>query len=197
MMAERSETPTEENGGENCPQCGAALGDAGGACSACGWLPERICFCGAKLPRDAPQCPNCGAQWSKVVRIRRRSRSTRVKTNRLLRSALVGALAALLGGALGNLIISGLAQRSTPDGEIPADLGLRLYWAWHTLATASQALVSRIMGVELGLIFVTALVGAALGALWYLTQIGQLKWSKRSRRGASRHRAERRSTRHP
>lgn len=185
----------EENGAEFCPRCGEALPDGGGPCAACGWLPERVCFCGTHLPADVTECPNCGAQWAKVIRIRRRSRSTRVRSARVARSALIGAVAAVMGSALANLIVSGLAQRSTPDGEIPQDIGLRLYYAWYTLTTAVRVLLSRVVGGGLGLVVLTALIGAGAGVVWYLAQVGHLKWNKRSRRGTARHRAERRSTR--
>lgn len=161
-----------------CFHCGKGLEAGVQVCPACGRKQQRVCYCGLRLRPDVKECPRCGADWHEIVRRKRRSRSSRVKPQRLIRSACIGALATLLGAALLNLIISALAARSTPDGEIPGSLIMRVDYAAQTLGQAFVALFSRLMGVGLAAALGVAALGAVMGAIWYLVGQGVLRWHR-------------------
>jgi hypothetical protein len=192
-MSDRIQSDERAEQGEYCSQCGVFLPEGSPVCLECGAAQPRVCFCGATLDPDMPECPECGAQWARVIRIRRRSRSSRVRSDRILRSAGIGALVAVMGGALLNIFISGLAERSTPDGVIPENLWVRTVYAWYTLGTAVQALIARLGGLRIGWTLVLAVMGALGGALWYLAEIGRLRGGGKRSRGSRRHRSERRA----
>lgn len=120
-------------------------------------------------------CPACGTDWVKSVRIRRRSRSDKIKPRVLLRNALLGGFFAILGSGLLNLIVTALAQRATAAGTVPASLGERLYFAWYVLATATIKLTNALVG-SLGYTLLIALGGSVLGALVYIlpARLGRL-----------------------
>lgn len=161
-----------------CFHCEEALDAEAQVCPACGRKQHRVCYCGLRLRTDVAECPRCGADWQEIVRRKRRSRSSRVKPQKLIRSAGIGALGTLLGAALLNLIISALAARSTPDGEIPASLLLRIDYAAQTLGQAFVTLFSRLMGVGLGAALGVAVLGAVGGGIWYLARLGVLRWAR-------------------
>jgi hypothetical protein len=161
-----------------CFHCGEELDAEAQVCPVCGRKQHRVCYCGLRLRPDVAECPRCGADWQEIVRRKRRSRSSRVKPQKLIRSAATGALGTLLGAVLLNLIISALATRSTPDGEIPASLLLRFGYAGQTLGQAFVTLFNRLMGMGLGAALGVALLGAVGGGVWYLARLGALRWAR-------------------
>jgi len=114
---------------------------------------------------------------------RRRSHSDRARPVGVLRSALLGALLAVLLSGLLNVVVGPLAQRGTPEGTVPAHLGERLYYAWATLSVALARLTTALLG-RLGYAVPIALVGAAIGALAYALP-DQFARRRRSRRHSS------------
>lgn len=170
-----------------CHRCGAALALAAQVCPHCGQKQYRLCFCGQAFPSHLSRCPACGTDWVKAVRVRRRSRSDKVKPRAMLRNALLGALVAVVASGLLNLIVTALAQRATPEGVVPRAIGERFYYAWYTLATSTIKLVNSLVG-GLGYTLLIALAGAAIGALVYLVPPRLARASRHLRHGRVRRR---------
>jgi ABC-type spermidine/putrescine transport system permease subunit II len=102
----------------------------------------------------------------------------------LVRSAALGAFIALLVSGLLHIVIIGLAKGATPGGQVPAQMGLRLTYAWYTLSTAVTRLADQVIGA-LGYAPLIALAGAALGVLAYLAPT---RLTRRRRGGRMRRR---------
>ncbi len=153
--------------GKHCHRCDAALALEAQVCPECGQKQYRQCFCGQAVPANLTSCPACGTDWAKATRVRRRSRSDKIKTRVLLRNALLGAFIAVLAAGLLNVIVMALAQRATPEGTVPQALGERLYYAWYTLSTAVVKLIGALVG-GLGYAFLIAVAGALVGVLAYV-----------------------------
>ena len=175
-----------------CCYCGETLEAGEQVCSQCGRQQMRMCFCGVPMAADALQCPHCGAPWAGAGRSRRRHRTVRLRSVDLARSAAVGAVATVLVSGLLNLLISAMAQRSAPDGNIPESVLLRLRYAWHTLTATFGESLSWASGLGLGPVLVAALIGAAGGCVWYLFGVGWVRRARNSRRGRRRHPSRRR-----
>ena len=120
--------------------------------------------------------------WTAPAKSRRRSRSAHVRPRSLIRSALIGALLALLAAALLNLVVTDLAERSLPGEGGSLGLGARAYYAWCTLYAALSSLFSRVLAGS-GAMLVTAAAGAVIGALFYLTQTNYRRLSRKPHRG--------------
>ncbi len=170
-----------------CHRCGATLALDAQVCPHCGQKQYRQCFCGQAFPSNLSRCPACGTDWVKALRVRRRSRSDKVKPRAMLRNALMGALVAVLASGLLNLIVTALAQRATPEGVVPRAIGERLYYAWYTLATSLIKLINSLVG-GLGYTLLIALAGAAIGALVYLVPPRLARASRHLRHGRVRRR---------
>jgi hypothetical protein len=176
-----------ESPANTCYRCDAPSPEGTLTCSECGQKQYRTCFCGNRVRADLDHCPICGADWSSKVKVRRRSRSVHVKPRTLLRSALIGALLTVMCSALLNIVITAMAERSRPAGAVALSFSARLYYAWQTLASAFDALFTRLLG-GLGIVLLTALAGAVLGTLFYLLRAGY--W--RSKKHRSSHSLNRR-----
>lgn len=153
-----------------CHRCEAPLPPGSAVCTECGRKQFRLCFCGAAVPAAAETCPICGTEWSEKIKVRRRSRSSKIKTLPLAQSALLGALITIVVAALLNLIIRALAE-SSAHGNLPDSILERLYYAGLTLGRAVSLLYDRLWGGFL-ISVVAALVGAAIGTLAYLRRTG-------------------------
>lgn len=121
--------------------------------------------------------------------MRRRSRSEKLRPKELARNALLGAVIAVLLSGLLNFIVIALAQRATPQGDVPAALGERLYYAWHTLSSSVVKLFTSLLG-GLSTSVLIALAGAAAGVLVYvlptvLSRVGRHTGADRVRRRRS------------
>jgi hypothetical protein len=57
-----------------------------------------VCFCGARISRAVKLCPECGTDWSRIRRSRRKTSPKR--RSEALRSALGGGLLALLAAGI-------------------------------------------------------------------------------------------------
>ena len=58
---------TEDEIGDICPECGAALGPEDSACPSCGAqfeLALECPNCQAVVAENSPKCPNCGVQFA-------------------------------------------------------------------------------------------------------------------------------------
>jgi hypothetical protein len=111
----------------------------------------------------------------------------RLRSADLARSAAIGAVATVLVSGLLNLLVSAMAQRSAPDGSVPASFVLRLDYAWRTLTAALGEMLSWALGLGLGPLLVAAALGAVGGSAWYLHELGWVGRSRNSRRGRRRH----------
>lgn len=174
---------------KSCHRCGGELSASDLVCPQCGLKQYRQCSCGQAYPSSLPACPECGSEWESSIRIRRRSRSEKLRPRQLVRNALLGATIAILASGLLNLIIIALAQRATPEGNVPAALGERLYYAWHTLSFSVVKLFTSLLG-GLGYSILIALGGAAAGVIVYLfptvvSRAGRKTRSDRTRRRRS------------
>lgn len=140
------------------------------------------------VPPERPNAPDesRGATDRSRSGIRRRGRRDRAQARVLVRSALLGAVIALLVSGLLHIAIIGLARGATPEGRVPAQMGLRLWYAWYTLSTEVVALGRRIVG-GLGYAPLIALAGALVGVLVYLVPI---RIARRSRGTRIRRRRE-------
>jgi len=180
-----------------CYSCGAEVPAGESHCPVCGKRQLRTCFCGARISVTTLRCPECGADWSQSARsnreagqsgdtrVKRKSRSQRVRSDALGSHAVIGALAALLLAGLISLSVTRLASQALEPGEtMPPSFSAKLGLA----AAAVRAGVTRVGRVLSGhahtLIAGLALMacGAALGALYYLHTLGFLPWGRRPSR---------------
>lgn len=175
------ETAPEEEAAAACHSCKAALPVGAEVCPACGRKQTRTCFCGTPVAVDTDECPVCGADWSSKIKIRRRSRSVRVRPKTLARSALTGALITVMASAILNIVVNALAQPSMPAGPMSLPFTARLYYAGCTLVRAVDLLFTRLLG-GVGPVLMTAIAGAVVGVLLYLVRAGY--WRSRSPHGA-------------
>ncbi len=191
QMQEQSQIsePTKE-----CYSCGRQMSADAKTCPACGRRQYRICYCGNEIPVDAAECPHCGADWSDSRRVKRRkSRSGKVNSAVLLRSAGIGAVIALVIAGLLNVVISyfatiGAQGDALPDGFLGlldmAWMGLRrIGAAWWQAAAARR-------GSILAFVICVA-VGAGIGAAASLAKVGVLKLRRQRKKGSSRRRSSR------
>ncbi|MBP8951870.1 MAG: hypothetical protein KBI47_05735 [Armatimonadetes bacterium] len=166
-----------------CRWCDAPVG-ADGRCPECGRTQTRICFCGQELLPGEDPCPNCGADWQGIVKVRRRKRHRRVSALDALGYGAVGLLVALGLAALLNAVIGGLALRNetVESTELPQDLGERLGLALATIGKSlqgmSEAFSERIGGSVV--LILLGLVGAVVGVVIYLHREGALTTRRRS-----------------
>ena len=162
-----------------CYACGSSLPEGSTVCPRCGRRQVRLCYCGNYIPVTASTCPYCGADWSRALRVRRKSRSKKLSWKFLIAYASAGALIAIACAALVNSIIGGLAIRSLPPGQtgLPASFTARLALAMETIGRTFSQIGSKIssVGGGPGTILLIFFAGAATGALVYLHQAGQLK----------------------
>jgi len=166
---------TDADTQQECYHCGAILDSEARTCPYCGRKQVRTCYCGAEIPVTAKVCPHCGADWSGSRRVRRKSKSKRLDSKKLLKFSLVGSLLALFLASVLNLAITGLASYSlATDQQLPDSLiqrlGLALATIWTALAALGRELAEKGGGL-LPLIVVLA-AGAALGAAVYLFREG-------------------------
>lgn len=164
-----------------CYRCGETIEEGQEHCPTCGRPQYRVCYCGWRIPITAHRCPQCGADWSGAMRVRRKAHSHRVHPQRLARHAVLGALAALVFAALVGVVVNNLALRALPEGQpMPAALGARLALAGQGLGELLSTIGRRLgtVGGELGLVLLILLAGAAVGALFYLTRehLLRIRW---------------------
>jgi len=170
-----------------CHRCGAGLPLDARVCAECGQKLYRHCFCGHVFPSNLNACPECGVEWAKSVRIRRRSHTQRIRPRSMLRQAGIGALIALAVAGVLNAIVASLALRATPDATVPAPFAERLHYAWTGLVASLTKLTTAVIG-QVGYALLIALAGALIGATayWLPMRLGQPRRS--SRRGKRRRR---------
>lgn len=177
-----------------CDHCGAELAAGDRVCAECGARRARICSCGTRLGAETASCPNCGASTSAASRSHRRGRSARVQRALLLHSAAKGAAAAVAAALLLNVVVSALAQRQSPDGNLPAGFGERVSAAATTVWQAVVAFAQMLCALPLGALLLVAVVGAGCGVACYLVGAGHWPWMQNadaSKRRHSRRRRER------
>lgn len=191
-MAEPEEQSEEESGQERtCYSCGAEVPVGRRHCPTCGARQVRTCFCGARIPATARRCPECGADWSLSTRVKRKSRSRRVRPHALAAYAAGGAVAAALLAAIIELVVTGLAAQALQPGEgMPPAFGGKLRLAAAAVGSflGRMARVASSHQAGLKTFLVVLLMGAVLGALYYLHHVGLLNRTQ----GASRSRRKRR-----
>jgi len=163
-------------------------------CPACGRRQYRICYCGNRIPVNTAECPHCGADWSDSTRVKRKkSRSSRLNSAGLLRSAGIGAVIALVIAGLFNIFITYFAAIGVEGEALPDDffglldmasVGLRRVAAawWQAALTRRSSILAFAICVA---------VGAGIGAVASLAKVATLKLGRRSKRGSSRRRSSR------
>lgn len=166
-----------------CRWCDAPL-DPDGRCPECGRMQTRICFCGQELLPDEDPCPNCGADWQGIVKVRRRKRHRRVSVLDAIGYAALGLLVAVGLAALANGIIGGLALRNQDieNTDLPQDPGERLGLALATVAKTAEAMseaVSERIGGALVFILL-GVFGALVGLVIYLHREGAFTVRRRT-----------------
>jgi ribosomal protein L40E len=176
-----------------CYRCGATIGEGQEHCPQCGRPLYRVCYCGWRIPINAHRCPQCDADWSGAMRVRKKAHSHRVNPRRLGSYAVLGALAALALTALGGLLLGKLAERALPEGQpMPHALGERMALAWEGVEEVLSTIGRRLAALSggLGLVLLILLMGAAVGALIYLAHEGLLRftWPRAHRKGKVRRR---------
>ena len=172
---------------EECYRCGEPIEAGEEHCPHCGRRLYRICFCGWRIPVNAESCPQCQADWSGTMRVRRKSRRHRFSSRRLGTYALVGAAAALVLAALCGWLVVKLAERALPEGKgMPAgfaeQMGLARQGAGKLVNTVGERLAG--LGAGLGLAALILFVGALVGVLIYLVNEDLIRfpWPRHSRR---------------
>jgi len=158
-----------------CSTCGTAVPEGARSCPVCHRGVFRTCFCGWHLPANQRVCPNCGADWSQSARVARKSRSRTPSTRKLIRHALLGALAAAAAMILVLVIMTGFAKLGMSSGEeVPSAVGDRL-----ALAAAGAMRLARLTGaflVRYGPAILSVIgimiVGAGAGVVVYLRKDG-------------------------
>ena len=191
QMQEQSQTsePTKE-----CYSCGRQMSADAKTCPVCGRRQYRVCYCGNEIPVNAAECPHCGADWSNSSRVKRkRSRSSKVNSAAVLRSAGIGAVIALAVAGLLNVVITYFATIGVEGDALPDDFfGLldmasvgigRIGAAWWQAALAHRGSI---------LAFLICLaVGAGIGVAASLTKVGVLKLRRQRKKPSSRRRSSR------
>lgn len=158
-------------GQAHCADCGDAL-PASGDCETCGVEHYWVCECGAQVPEGETHCDECGLPPPTGVRIsRRRSRSTRVRPLRLLRSAGLGAFFAVIAAAFINSIITRIASVGL-YGQEAQDLSFmeRLARVVDLLTTGFVRFYLLSREHNLGAVLMVGLLGALAGGVWYVLQ---------------------------
>ena len=159
-----------------CYLCQAPLGEDASVCTACGHRQYRVCYCGAHIRPDLATCPHCQADWSESTRVKARRKShTHGSVRGLIRSSVTGALT--FAAACGFLYFAGGRAAQGMGVQAPPNVLVRLGYLGQAIAFNAGRLVSRVAG------FITSghvlqflmllVVGAALGALWYLMKHSQ------------------------
>ena len=192
-MEEQTEHKPQEGAGRivtpvaECYRCGAPIPEGGRRCPDCHRPQYRTCYCANRIPITAEQCPVCGASWQGSVRVmKHKTHGHRVSPPRLARTAVVGAVLAIVVAAIGKLVADGLVRMALPPGEaFPADLSSRLVWAVVGAGVVLARLGERLATVAGGLapLLGVALAGAILGVLYYLVKADllRLRWVRRPR----------------
>jgi len=159
-----------------CATCGTAVPEGARSCPVCHRGVFRTCFCGWHLPANQRSCPNCGADWSQSARVARKSRSRTPNTRKLVRYALIGALAAAAAMILVLVVMTGFARLGMSAGEeVPGAVGDRL-----ALAAAGAARLARLIwaffvryGAAILSVIGIMIVGAGAGIVVYLRRGGR------------------------
>jgi hypothetical protein len=125
-------------------------------------------------------------------RIRRHSRTTRIRREQLVRSAAGGAGIAIAASLLLNALVTALAQGQHQGGEMPAGLGERLRDAGLTLWGALLSVIRLVSGLPLGLLVTMGLLGAGGGVVYYLVQTGSARLASNGNNTKRRHTKRRR-----
>ncbi len=190
-MQNQSQTPEPA---KECYRCGRELPADAKTCPVCGRQQYRMCYCGKEIPVTAPQCPYCGADWSASRRVKRKkSRSSRVKSSALVRSAVIGAVVALVVAGFLNVCLSYFATVAVEGAPLPEDLfslldlaatGFRrVTVAWWQTAIARRG--------TLWALAICIIVGAGIGILAYLGRAVVLKLQRKSQKASRRRRSSR------
>jgi len=172
-----------------CYRCGTTVPADRTDCPLCREPQYHTCRCGENLRLDVRKCPKCGADWSRVVRIRHRARSSRLNADILWRYILGGAAIALIFAAAVKALVDYLAQRALPSGEVmPAAFLERARWAGQGLEAALRNLAGslRDLASAVGPLLIVVLLGAAIGAGLYLYRKDFFSRSRRKPRRRSR-----------
>ncbi len=175
MTIEEQGTGPDAQRDLRCFWCDAPVGDDS-RCLDCGRLQTRICSCGAELPWGADACPECGAQWQGLIKVRRRRKHRRLSGRELLLYAASGIFVALVLGALVNSAIGGLALKN--ENADPAHLPDRPYeravLAWETIMVSVQSVTGTIVERMGGAVIfiVIGIIGGLFGVLYYLRREG-------------------------
>jgi hypothetical protein len=118
-------------------------------------------------------CPKCEADWSQSSRVRLRRKSHSHGSLRgLLRSSGMGALA--FAAASGFLYFAGGRAAQGMGVEAPANVLVRMRYLWEAIAFNARLLGGRFFGFIISghvlQILGLLVIGAILGAAWYLLQ---------------------------
>lgn len=163
-----------------CYWCSTPLPEGTRICPECGLKQYRTCYCGTEILVTAPRCTNCGADWSASLRIRRKAKPRRPNYKSMLKSAALGSVIALVVAALLNAIVTGLARRSISGDQQITTITQKVGLAIDTIETILQTIGHHLAERSGGLIaaIVVIVVGAAIGALTYLSRRGFLRLRK-------------------
>jgi hypothetical protein len=179
-----------------CFRCHTLVPEGELTCLRCGREQYRTCYCGRLVAVTAPVCPSCGAEWRPLHRVRRKSSRHQFKPQKLSRYALAGAAAALMILALGGLFVTVLARQAVPPGQpMPTNSSELLSLAGQALSRSLATTGHRLsqMSGQLLVMFIVLLVGAGLGAFFYLLHEGiissNLPWVRRRHHSRGRRRA--------
>ena len=172
-----------EEGADHCPRCGRRV--------------YRICYCGWRIPVYAERCPQCDADWSASMRVRKKAHTHKVNPKRLASYAMGGALGALLLALLLGALINSLAARTLEEGQsLPSSvtdrLGLAAVGLGQALGTLGQHFAH--MSGALAVVLTILVVGAGVGAFLYFSREHLLSLEL-PRPGQRKHRHRRRRVR--
>ncbi len=145
-----------------------------GRCPRCGRRQTRVCFCGQELWPGESVCPNCGADWVGMVKVRRKKRHRGRSLKGALQFTALGIAAALGLTALANWVVDHFAEESVHEGPLPEAPAERLGLAWKTISDAAHAGYAALTG-RIGneaFVFLLGLLGGILGLLFYLRRNG-------------------------
>lgn len=196
MEEQPSDNSPSPAGVKHCYRCGTELPADAELCSRCGRTQFRTCYCGKEIAVDSPTCPYCGADWSGSRRVHksRRRRSGKVRPRELVKSAAIGAGAAIGIVGLLTILLRYFAMIATGGAKLPPDVFAQLGLARQGLGIVAGEWGEWFQAYRLSLLFIGAVlvIGGIIGVSTYLANKSIIRLGSASRSSSHGHSSRRR-----